>query len=48
VLVVLILFPRGLAGLCYDLRDWALEGLARRKGTAAPGLTGTVDPVLTP
>ena len=30
VLLVLILFPRGLAGLCYDLRDWALEGLARR------------------
>ena len=27
VLLVLILFPRGLAGLCYDLRDWALEGL---------------------
>ena len=28
VLVVLILFPRGLAGLCYDLRDWAIDGLA--------------------
>ena len=33
VLLVLILFPRGLAGLCYDLRDWALE----RLGPAPPG-----------
>jgi len=48
VLVVLILFPRGLAGLYYDLRDWALDGLARRKGTAAPGVTGPIDPVLAP
>jgi len=48
VLVVLILFPRGLAGLCYDLRDWALDGLERRKGTAAPGVTGPIDPVLAP
>ena len=36
VLVVLILFPRGLAGLCYDLRDWTLAGLARRHADRAP------------
>jgi branched-chain amino acid transport system permease protein len=48
VLVVLILFPRGLAGLCSDLRDWALDALTRRKGTAAPGVAGPVDPVLAP
>jgi branched-chain amino acid transport system permease protein len=35
VLIVLILFPRGLAGLCYDLRDWATDRL-REKGTARP------------
>ena len=40
VLLVLILFPRGLAGLCYDLRDWALEGLARRHRAATPGVPG--------
>jgi branched-chain amino acid transport system permease protein len=48
VLVVLILFPRGLAGLCSDLRDWALDALARHKGTAAPGVGGPIDPVLAP
>ena len=31
VLLVLILFPRGLAGLCYDLRDWTLAALSRRR-----------------
>jgi hypothetical protein len=34
VIVVLILFPRGLAGLCYDLRDWAVGALERRHGAA--------------
>ena len=29
--------PRGLAGLCYDLRDWALERLARRHRDAHAG-----------
>ncbi len=47
VLVVLILFPRGLAGLCYDLRDWALAGLARRHRDSAPGLPGPVEGALT-
>jgi len=47
VLVVLILFPRGLAGLCYDLRDWALAGLARRHHDTAPGLPGPVEGALT-
>jgi branched-chain amino acid transport system permease protein len=48
VLVVLILFPRGLAGLCYDLRDWALDRLALGKGTLAPGAGGPVDPAVVP
>jgi hypothetical protein len=34
VIIVLILFPRGLAGLCYDLRDWAVDALGRRHGAA--------------
>ena len=45
VLVVLILFPRGLAGLCYDLRDWAIGDLARRRAAApASGPVGTRRP----
>ena len=48
VLVVLILFPRGLAGLCADVRDWAIDAVVRRKGTAAPGVAGPADPVLAP
>ncbi len=48
VLLVLILFPRGLAGLCYDVRDWALDGLARRHRAAAPGAPGSVEPALVP
>ena len=48
VLIVLILFPRGLAGLCYDLRDWALHALATRKGAATPGARTPVEPALAP
>jgi branched-chain amino acid transport system permease protein len=48
VLLVLILFPRGLAGLCYDLRDWGLERLARRHRAAPPGVAGSVEGVLVP
>ena len=48
VLLVLILFPRGLAGLCYDLRDWALERLARRHQAPASGVTGPVEGALVP
>jgi branched-chain amino acid transport system permease protein len=50
VLLVLILFPRGLAGLCYDLRDWALEGLARRHEATPPPPTvpGAVEGALAP
>ena len=48
VLIVLILFPRGLAGLCSDLRDWALEAIVRRKGEASAKPGGPVDPVLVP
>ena len=48
VLIVLILFPRGLAGLCYDLRDWALAGLARRHRAAPPGLPDPVEGALVP
>jgi branched-chain amino acid transport system permease protein len=35
VILVLILFPRGLAGLCYDLRDWAVKALLRRHAVPA-------------
>jgi branched-chain amino acid transport system permease protein len=48
VLLVLILFPRGLAGLCYDLRDWALEHLARRQRVRSPGVPGPVEGALAP
>ncbi len=48
VLLVLILFPRGLAGLCYDLRDWGLERLAQRHRGAAPGVAGPVEGALAP
>ena len=48
VLLVLILFPRGLAGLCYDLRDWALEGLSRRRHTSGPAVPGPVEGALAP
>jgi branched-chain amino acid transport system permease protein len=46
VLLVLILFPRGLAGLCYDLRDWALDRLARRHQATPPGSTTPVEGAL--
>ena len=36
VILVLILFPRGLAGLCYDLRDWAVSALLRRHRARPP------------
>jgi ABC-type branched-subunit amino acid transport system permease subunit len=57
VLLVLILFPRGLAGLVYDLRDRALDALAARRRAAtpgapstpnAPGRPGPIDPALVP
>jgi len=54
VLVVLIVFPRGLAGLCYDLRDWALTALTRRRATAAgaggaaPSSPGPLEGALAP
>ncbi|HVT42583.1 MAG TPA: ABC transporter permease [Acidimicrobiales bacterium] len=55
VLLVLILFPRGLAGLCYDLRDWVVARLIERRG-AVPPATSTpqaptppaLDPTLVP
>src|ERR1700677_197083 len=46
VLLVLILFPRGLAGLCYDLRDWALDRLARRHQATPPDIPGPVEGAL--
>ncbi|HEX4433248.1 MAG TPA: ABC transporter permease [Acidimicrobiales bacterium] len=48
VLLVLILFPRGLAGLCFDLRDWALDGLARRHRDGKRGVAGPVEGALAP
>jgi branched-chain amino acid transport system permease protein len=48
VLLVLILFPRGLAGLCYDLRAWVVDALTRHKEAAVPGARGPVDPALAP
>jgi branched-chain amino acid transport system permease protein len=55
VLLVLILFPRGLAGLCYDLRDWALARLTERHAGTPPAATtpppatppSALDPALT-
>jgi branched-chain amino acid transport system permease protein len=44
VILVLILFPRGLAGLCYDLRDWAVAALTRRHGAT----TAPIAPAVTP
>jgi branched-chain amino acid transport system permease protein len=44
VLIVLILFPRGLAGLCYDLRDLGVERLLRRHAGGAAGATGRERP----
>jgi branched-chain amino acid transport system permease protein len=44
VLIVLILFPRGVAGLVEDLRNWAVDALAKRH--AAPGGAAPVEGVL--
>jgi len=44
VLLVLILYPRGLAGLCYDLRDWVVGVLGRRHGAAHTGRDGAAAP----
>jgi branched-chain amino acid transport system permease protein len=38
VILVLILFPRGLAGLYYDLRDWAATALVRRHNHPSPAV----------
>jgi hypothetical protein len=49
VLVVLIAFPRGLAGLVYDLRDHGVAALAhRREAAAPPARPGTLEPVAAP
>jgi hypothetical protein len=48
VLIVLILFPRGLAGLCFDLRAWLVDVLTRRREAAVPGAPGPVGPALAP
>ena len=51
VLVVLIVFPRGLAGLCYDLRDWVIDRLRARQAGTRRGVasgTGPADPALVP
>ncbi len=49
VIVVLILFPSGLAGLCYDLRDWAVDALLRRhRGGVAPAPAAPIGPAVTP
>jgi branched-chain amino acid transport system permease protein len=43
VLIVLIAFPRGLAGLCYDLRDRLLDALSARHRGGMPIVTGPID-----
>jgi branched-chain amino acid transport system permease protein len=49
VIIVLIAFPRGLAGLCYDLRDRFVAALARRHGgTSVPTDVGTGAPAAGP
>ncbi len=44
VILVLILFPRGLAGLCYDLRDWAIAALTRHHGAPSAPIVPAVTP----
>ncbi len=48
VLIVLILFPRGLAGLCYDLRDWAIDRLRQRQAGSSGDVAGQAGAVLAP
>ncbi len=52
MLLVLILFPRGVAGLCYDGRDRLVAALVRRhrRGGAGPPdrRAAPVDPALAP
>jgi branched-chain amino acid transport system permease protein len=49
VLLVLILFPRGVAGLCYDGRDRLVAALARRRhASGASRPAGPIDPALAP
>jgi branched-chain amino acid transport system permease protein len=51
VIVVLMLFPRGLAGLCYDLRDWAVDALLRRRhheADVAPAAGAPIGPAVSP
>jgi branched-chain amino acid transport system permease protein len=43
VLIVLIAFPRGLAGLCYDLRDRLLDAFSARHRGGMPIVTGPID-----
>ncbi len=48
VLIVLIAFPRGLAGLCYDLRDWVVDALARRHHLIVPGRRTPIEGAVAP
>ncbi len=50
VLVVLIMFPGGLAGLWYDLRDWGVARLVQRHADTTPphAAPRPLDPALVP
>ena len=52
VLLVLILFPRGVAGLCYDGRDRLVSALLQRHhsggATRVTGPAAPIDPALAP
>jgi branched-chain amino acid transport system permease protein len=44
ILVLLLIFPEGLGGIAYSVRDAYLRGVARRRGIAVPSLIGAPPP----
>jgi hypothetical protein len=44
ILVLLLVFPEGLGGLAFSLRDAYLRWVARRRGLAVPSLIGAPPP----
>ncbi|HZB72698.1 MAG TPA: ABC transporter permease [Acidimicrobiales bacterium] len=44
ILVLLLIFPEGLGGMAYSVRDHYLRWVARRRGVAVPSLIGAPPP----
>jgi hypothetical protein len=42
--VLLLIFPEGLGGMAYSVRDHYLRWVARRRGVAVPSLIGAPPP----